>query len=72
MKKAPLAGAFFDGLFSPRGKELSHMRGMRSFGSIPTCSGWGFSHIERFPPLRMTIREGGRALIWEICCVFWN
>ena len=32
----------------------------------------GFSHIERFRPLRMTIREGGRALIWEICCVFWN
>ena len=32
------------------------MRGMRSFGSVPTCSGWGFSHIERFRPLRMTIR----------------
>ena len=55
-----------------RGKESSHMRGVRSFGSVPTCSGWGFSHIERFRPLRMTIREGGRALIWEICCVFWN
>ena len=62
MKKAPLAGAFFDGLFSPRGKESSHMRGVRSFDSVPTCSGWGFSHIERFRPLRMTIREGGRAL----------
>ena len=24
-----------------RGKESSHMRGMRSFGSVPTCSGWG-------------------------------
>ena len=33
------------------------MRGMRSFDSVPTCSGWGFSHIGRFPPLRMTIRE---------------
>ena len=33
------------------------MCGMRSFGSVPTCSGWGFSHIERFRPLRMTIRE---------------
>ena len=33
------------------------MRGIRSFGSVPTCSGWGFSHIERFRPLRMTIRE---------------
>ena len=33
------------------------MRGMRSFGSVLTCSGWGFSHIERFRPLRMTIRE---------------
>ena len=33
------------------------MRGVRSFGSVPTCSGWGFSHIERFRPLRMTIRE---------------
>ena len=41
------------------------MCGMRSFGSVPTCSGWGFSHIERFSPLRMTIREGGRALIKE-------
>ena len=42
-----------------RGKESSHMRGVRSFGSVCTCSGWGFSHIERFRPLRMTIREGG-------------
>ena len=32
------------------------MRSVRSFGSVPTCSGWGFSHIERFRPLRMTIR----------------
>ena len=32
------------------------MRGMRSFDSVPTCSGWGFSHIGRFSPLRMTIR----------------
>ena len=32
------------------------MRGMRSFGSVPTCSGWFFSHIGRFSPLRMTIR----------------
>ena len=32
------------------------MYGVRSFGSVPTCSGWGFSHIERFHPLRMTIR----------------
>jgi len=39
-----------------RGKESSHMRGVRSFDSVPTCSGWGFSHIERFRPLRMTIR----------------
>ena len=56
MKKAPLAGAFFDGLFSPRGKESSHMRGVRSFDSVPTCSGGFFSHIECFSPLRMTIR----------------
>ena len=55
-----------------RGKESSHMYGVRSFGSVLTCSGWGFSHIERFPPLRMTIREGGWALIWEIRCMFWN
>ena len=55
-----------------RGKESSHMCGMRSFGSVPTCSGWGFSHIECFRLLRMTIREGGRALIWEIRCMFWN
>ena len=32
------------------------MCGMRSFGSVPTCSGGGFSHIERFRPFRMTIR----------------
>ena len=32
------------------------MSGMRSFDSVPTCSGRGFSHIERFRPLRMTIR----------------
>ena len=32
------------------------MRGVRSFDSVPTCSGWGFSHIERFRALRMTIR----------------
>ena len=38
------------------GKESAHMYGVRSFGSVPTCSGWGFSHIERFRPLRMTIR----------------
>ena len=55
-----------------RGKESSHMRGMRSFDSVLTCSGWGFSHIERFRPLRMTIRGSGRVFIWEIRCVFWN
>ena len=55
-----------------RGKESSHMYGVRSFGSVPTCSGWGFSHMGRFRPLRMTIREGGRALIWEIRCMFWK
>ena len=48
------------------------MYGVRSFGSVPTCSGCFFSHIERFRSLRMTIREGGWALIWEICCVFWE
>ena len=32
------------------------MHGMRSFDSVSTCSGWGGSHIERFRPLRMTIR----------------
>ena len=32
------------------------MRGMRSFGSGPTCFGYGSSHIGRFRPLRMTIR----------------
>ena len=55
-----------------RGKESSHICGMRSFDAVPTCSGWGFSHIGRFSPLRMTIREGGRALIWEIRCMFWD
>ena len=39
-----------------RGKESSHICGMRSFDAVPTCSGWGFSHIGRFSPLRMTIR----------------
>ena len=48
----------FKSLVTPtiRGKESSHMCGMRSFDSVPTCSGWGFSHIGRFRPLRMTIR----------------
>ena len=28
-----------------QGKESSHMYGVRSFGSVPTCSGWGgFTH----------------------------
>ena len=38
------------------------MCGMRSFGSVPTCSGCGSSHIGRFPPLRMTIRGGADGL----------
>ena len=55
-----------------RGKESFHMRGVRSFGSVPICSGWGFLHIERFRPFRMMIRGSGRVFIWEIRCVFWN
>ena len=55
-----------------RGKESSHICGMRSFGSVPTCSGCGSSHIGRFRLLRMTIRGSGRALIWEIRCMFWD
>ena len=31
------------------------MRGMRSFGAVPTCSGWGFLHMERFRALGMTV-----------------
>ena len=31
------------------------MRGMRSFDSVLTCSGWGVSHIGRFCPLGMTL-----------------
>ena len=38
------------------------MYGVRSFGSVLPCSGWGFSHIERFRPLRMTIRGGADGL----------
>ena len=34
------------------------MYGVRSFDSVLTCSGCFFSHIERFRPLRMTIRGG--------------
>ena len=48
------------------------MCGMRSFDSVPTCSGWVFSHRERFRPFRMTIWGSGRVFIWEILCVFWN
>ena len=46
----------FKSLVTPtiRGKESSHMRDMRSFGSVPTCSGWG-AHMGRFRPLRMTV-----------------
>ena len=79
MKKAPLAGAFFDGLFSPRGKESSHMRGVRSFDSVPTCSGLRFSHIERFRPLRMTIRGermgsylGDMLRVWELAVLYYD
>ena len=32
------------------------MRAMRSFDSVLTCSGWGFSPMGCFRPLRMTIR----------------
>ena len=72
--KSPVTSHFYDtreGIIS-HAKESSHMRGMRSFGSVPICSGWGFSHIERFRPFRMTIRGSGRVFIWEIHCVFWN
>ena len=31
-----------------RGKESSHMYGVRSFGSVPTCSGGGFSTHRAF------------------------
>ena len=41
------------------------MCGMRSFGSVPTCSGWGFSDLERFRPLRMTIRESSSWRVGE-------
>ena len=48
------------------------MRGMRSFGSVPTCSGCFFSHIGRFSPLGMTVlgermvsRGGGIAAFLE-------
>ena len=37
----------FKSLVTPtiRGKESSHMYGVRSFDSVPTCSGWGvFTH----------------------------
>ena len=54
-----------------RGKESSHMRGMRSFGSVPTCSGWGGSHIGRFSPLRMTIRGAGSLTGWRLRRLFY-
>ena len=38
----------------------------------PLVLAGAFPHIERFRPLRMTIRESGWALIWEIHCMFWN
>ena len=53
-----------------RRKRSAHMRGIRSFGSVPTCSGWGFSHIERFRPFRMTIRGSGRVFIWRYVACF--
>ena len=40
------------------GKESSHMRGVRSFDSVPACSGWDFSHIGG-ASLRMTVRKSG-------------
>ena len=47
------------------------MRGMRSFGSVPTCSGWGGSHIGRFRPLRMTIWVRG-SLTWTRNGLAWG
>ena len=55
-----------------RGKESSHMRGMRSFGLVPTCSGWGFSHIGRFLSAQDDDTGERKGFLWEIRCVFWN
>ena len=41
------------------------MFGMRSFGSVLTFSGWFFSHIGRFSPFRMTIRESSSWRVGE-------
>ena len=54
-----------------RGKGSSHIRGMRSFDSVSTCSGWGFSHIGRFRPLRMTIWVRG-SLTWTRNDLAWG
>ena len=48
-----------------RGKESSHMRGVRSFGSVSTCSGWGFSHIEHDTRGRMVSQAGGFAAFFR-------
>ena len=50
----------YQSLLRYEGSGSFHMRGMRSFGLVPTCSGGSFSHIERFRPFRMTIRGSGR------------
>ena len=47
------------------------MRGMRSFGSVPTCSGCFFSHIGRFRPLRMTIWVRG-SFTWTRNGLAWG
>ena len=55
------------------------MRGMRSFGSVLTCSGGGFSHIERFRSLRITIRGerkgfhlGDTLRVLELAVLYYN
>ena len=48
------------------------MRGMRSFGLVPTCSGWGFSHIGRFLSAQDDDTGERKGFLWEIRCVFWN
>ena len=62
-----------------RGKESSHMCGMRSFGSVPTCSGWGFSTHGAFSSAqdddtrgRMGSYLGDMLRVLELAVLYYN
>ena len=55
------------------------MRGVRSFGSVPTCSGWGFSTHRAFSSAqdddtrgRMGSYLGDMLRVWELAVLYYD